>query len=266
MRSLRFLKGRVLGRGLLAALCALGPLALGPFATTARAQDVELPNERWSFQSALGTFDLAAAQRGFAVYAQVCSNCHAMEFLHFRDLSGIGLNPDQIKAVAATFTVPQGLDDQGQPKEGPGLPSNQFRSPFPNSKAAAAANNGAVPPDLSLIINAREGGPNYVYGVLTGYTNPPPGFALQEGLYYNKVFPGHQIHMPQPLQDGTVTFEGGAPNNLNDEARDVVTFLAWAANPEMVERKQMGVRVVLFLIFMTGLTYAVKRKVWSDVH
>jgi ubiquinol-cytochrome c reductase cytochrome c1 subunit len=189
-----------------------------------------------------------------------------MQLLHYRDLSGIGLNEAQIQAVAAGFTVPQGLDDQGQPKDGPAGPANQFRSPFPNAKAAAAANNGGVPPDLSLIVNAREGGPNYVYGILTGYVTPPPGVKVAEGLYYNKQFPGHQIHMPQPLQDGTVSYTDGTSDALPQEAHDVVTFLSWAANPELVERKQMGVRVVLFLAFMTGLTYAVKRKVWSDVH
>jgi ubiquinol-cytochrome c reductase cytochrome c1 subunit len=255
MRTPRALLG-----GLLAALCAMGPLT-----ASAAEETITLPNERWSFDSPLGTFDLASAQRGFQIYSTVCANCHAMRFLHFRDLAGIGLNAEQIKAVAASFTVPQGLNDEGLPKEGPGTPSNQFRSPFPNDKAAAAANNGGIPPDLSLMINAREGGPNYVYGLLTGYSDPPAGFTVGDGLYYNRIFPGHQIKMPPPLQEGTVTYTDGTPNSLNQEAHDIVTFLAWAANPEMVERKQMGVKIVLFLVFMTGLTYVVKRKVWSDV-
>ena len=256
MRSPRSILG-----GLLAALCLAGPVG-----ASAAEEQIQLPNEHWSFESTLGGFDLASAQRGFQVYQQVCSNCHSMKFLHFRDLSGIGLNPEQIKAVAASFTVPRGLNDEGQPIDGPGLPSSQFRSPFPNDKAAAAANNGGIPPDLSLIVNAREGGPNYIFGLLTGYSDPPPGFNLVEGTFYNRVFPGHQIKMPQPLQDGTVTYTDGTGNSLAQQARDVVTFLYWAANPEMVERKQMGVKVVLFLAFMTGLTYAVKRKIWSDVH
>ncbi|HQT77559.1 MAG: cytochrome c1 [Rhodospirillales bacterium 20-64-7] len=249
-------------RSLLAGIFAAGLLAAPAFAQEGEA----LPNEHWSFQSVFGTFDLAAAQRGFQIYSQVCSNCHSMHLLHYRDLSGIGLNPEQIKAVSAAVTVPQGVDDQGNPKEGPATPANQFRSPFPNEQAARSANNGAVPPDLSLIVNAREGGPNYVYGILTGYTDPPAGFKVQDGLYYNKMFPGHQIHMPPPLQNGSVDYTDGTSNALNQEAHDVVTFLSWAANPEMVERKQIGVRVILFLMFMTGLTYAVKRKVWSDVH
>ena len=253
-------------RSLLAAAFTAGLLAVGPGAQPAAAQEESLPHEKWSFQGLFGTFDLAAAQRGFQIYSNVCSNCHSMKLLHYRDLGGIGLDTGQIKAVAAGFTVPEGLDDQGQPKDGPATPASQFRSPFPNDKAAAAANNGGIPPDLSLIVNAREGGANYVFGILTGYVTPPAGFKVSEGLYYNKQFPGHQIHMPQPLHDGTVDYTDGTHNDLPQEAHDVITFLSWAANPEMVERKQIGVRVILFLVFMTGLTYAVKRKVWSDVH
>jgi ubiquinol-cytochrome c reductase cytochrome c1 subunit len=242
-----------------------GVLAAGLLAAPALAED-EMSHPKWSFSGVFGAFDEAAAQRGFSIYAQVCSNCHSMQLLHYRDLSGIGLDEAQIKAVAAGFTVPLGVDDQGQPKEGPATPASQFRSPFPNPQAARAANNGALPPDLSLIVNAREGNSDYVYSILTGFMPAPSGFKLQDGMYYNKMYPGHQIGMPQPLQDGTVEYVDGTPNNLQQEAHDVVTFLTWAANPELVERKQMGVRIVLFLVFMTGLTYAVKRKVWADVH
>jgi ubiquinol-cytochrome c reductase cytochrome c1 subunit len=249
-------------RSLLAGAFAIGLLAAPAMA----AEESPMPNMNWSFEKLFGTFDLGAAQRGFQIYAGVCSNCHSMELLHYRDLSGIGLDADQIKAIAAGITVPQGLDDQGAPKDGPATPANQFKSPFANEKAARAANNGALPPDLSLIVNAREGGPNYVYGILTGFAQAPASFKMQDGMYYNKMFPGHQIAMPQPLQDGTAEYSDGTSNSLGQEAIDVVTFLSWAANPETVERKQMGVRAILFLIFMTGITYAVKRKVWSDVH
>jgi ubiquinol-cytochrome c reductase cytochrome c1 subunit len=242
-----------------------GVFAAGLLAAPAIAQEEEMPNEKWSFNGVFGTFDLAAAQRGYQVYANVCANCHSMQMLHYRDLSGIGLDAAEIKAIAAGITVPSGLDDQGNPKEGPATPANQFKSPFANEAAARAANNGALPPDLSLIVDAREGGANYIYGILTGFGQPPSGFKMQDGMYYNRMFPGHQIGMPQPLQDGTVEYIDGTPNTMNQEAHDVVTFLAWAADPETVERKQIGVRVVLFLMFMTGLTYAVKRKVWSNV-
>jgi ubiquinol-cytochrome c reductase cytochrome c1 subunit len=253
-------------RTLMAGIFAAGLLTAPLLTATAMAQEEgPMPNEKWSFSGLFGTFDLAAAQRGFQVYSSVCANCHSMQYLHYRDLSGIGLDPDEIKAIAAAVTVPLGVDDQGNPKEGPATPGSQFKSPFANENAARAANNGAVPPDLSLIVNAREGGPNYVYGILTGFVPPPAGFKMSEGMYYNKMFAGHQIHMPQPLQDGTVEYTDGTPNAMNQEAHDVVTFLYWAANPEMVERKQIGVRVILFLVFMTGMTYAVKRKVWSNV-
>ncbi len=229
-------------------------------------ESVPPPKQSWSFGGLFGSYDLAAAQRGFQIYSEVCSNCHSMKLMFYRNLSGIGLSPDQIKAVAAAVQVPAGLNDQGEPIEGPGTPASHFRSPFANEQAARAANNGALPPDLSLIVNAREGGPDYVYGILTGYADPPPDFKMQAGMNYNEYFPGHQIAMPQPLHDGQVTYTGGTPNSISQEAHDVVTFLSWAANPELVERKQMGIRAVLFLTLMTGLTYAVKRKVWSNVH
>jgi ubiquinol-cytochrome c reductase cytochrome c1 subunit len=253
---------RALGLAL-AASALLGWGALG----AARAQEAEPPPaQQWSFSGPFGAFDLAAAQRGFQIYSEVCSNCHSMRLMFFRNLSGIGLTPEQIKAVAAAVQVPSGLNDQGEPVQGPGLPSSHFRSPFPNDVAARAANNGALPPDLSLIVNAREDGANYVYAILTGYTDPPEGFNLQPGMNYNVYFPGHQIAMPKPLSEGQVTYADGTANTLEQEAHDVVTFLTWAANPEMVQRKQIGVRAVLFLALMTGLTYAVKRKVWSEVH
>jgi ubiquinol-cytochrome c reductase cytochrome c1 subunit len=258
MRSLRTLIAGVVAPVLLAATF---------LATPAAAQEEgPMPHQYWSFESLFGTFDQAAVQRGFEVYKDVCSNCHSMEYLHYRDLTGIGLTEDQIKGIAAGITVPSGTDDQGNPKDGPATPASQFRSPFANEKAARAANNGALPPDLSLIVNAREGGPNYVYGILTGFGQAPAGFKMTDGMNYNKMFPGHQIAMPQPLQDGTVTYADGTNSDLDQEAHDVVTFLSWAANPELVERKQIGVRVILFLVFMTGITYAVKRKLWSDVH
>ncbi len=259
-------------------LLALAALVCMTAPAFAQAEAPTPPAQQWSFQGPFGSLDLAAAQRGFQVYSEVCSVCHSMQYLHYRDLRGIGLTADQIKAIAASVTVPQGLDDNGDPKEGPATPADQFKSPYPlpnplqvgvtqtNEKADRAAHNGALPPDLSLIVNAREDGPNYVYGVLTGFADPPPGFQMMEGMNYNKYFPGHQIAMPQPLHDGQVTYADGTQASIDQMAHDVVTFLYWAANPDMVQRKQMGWRWVLFFLVMTGLTYAVKRKVWADVH
>ena len=254
-------------RAVVSIFTALLPCALAATlaATLALAQEAPPPPQHdWSWQGPFGTYNLADAQRGFQVYKEVCSTCHSMNNLHYRDLAGIGLSEGQIKAIAASVQVPDGVDSSGSPKDGPGTPASMFRAPFANEEAAKAALKVA-PPDLSNIINAREGGPDYVYAILNGFSNPPPGFKLAEGSNYNEYFPGHQIAMPQPLHGGDVTFADGAPNSIPAEAHDVVTFLAWAADPHMVQRKQIGWRVVLFLVVMTGLTYAVKRKVWADV-
>jgi len=250
--------GRSLRAGVLLAAVAAAPAA---------AQDaLPPPHQHWSFSGPFGSFDPAALQRGFLVYQQVCSACHSMKELYYRNLEGIGLSADQVKAIAASVQVPGGLNETGQPIERRGLPSDHFRSPFPNDQAARAANNGALPPDQSVLELARAGGPNYIYGILTGYAAPPASMHMQPGMSYNKYFPGHQIAMPQPLRDDSVTYTDGTKPTLDQEAHDVATFLTWTANPEMVERKQMGVRVILYLLFLTGLTYAVKRKVWADVH
>jgi ubiquinol-cytochrome c reductase cytochrome c1 subunit len=242
-------------------------LFVGTVAMPAWAQDAPTPPaQHWSFAGPFGSFDLASAQRGYQVYSEVCSVCHGLEYLHYRDLAGIGLTADQIKAIAGAITVPLGVDDEGNPREGPATPASPFKAPYPNEQAARAAHNGALPPDLSLIVNAREGHANYVYAVLTGFAEPPPSMQMQEGMNYNKYFPGHQIAMPQPLHEGQVSYADGTTATVEQMAHDVVTFLTWAANPDMVQRKQIGWRWVLFFLIMAGLTYAVKRKVWADVH
>jgi ubiquinol-cytochrome c reductase cytochrome c1 subunit len=227
--------------------------------------EITLPRQNWSFDGIFGTFDRASAQRGFQVYNEVCSNCHGLQLAYYRNLAAIGLTPEQITAVAASKTVPT-IGDDGQPAERPALPSDHFRSPFPNDLAARAAMNGALPPDQSLIINARAGGADYVDALLQGYGDPPAGTTIPDGLYYNKYFPGNRIAMPQPLRDDAVQYADGTKATLEQESHDITTFLAFIANPEMEQRKRMGVKVVLFLILLTGLTYAVKRKIWSAVH
>lgn len=249
----------------LAALAAAALLFITPvLAQEPPTPGERLPKESWSFTGVFGSPDLAAAQRGFWVYYKVCSTCHSMQQLHYRDLAGIGLSAADIKAVAASVQVPKGVNDQGQPVEGPATPADQFRSPFPNQAAAKATFGGAVPPDLSLIANALP--PDFIYGILTGFTNAPPRTKVPAGRYYNAYFPSHLIAMPPPLHDDVVSFADGTKATVPQMAHDVVTFLYWAANPDVVQRKQMGVRVVLFLLLMMGLTYAMKRKVWSDVH
>jgi ubiquinol-cytochrome c reductase cytochrome c1 subunit len=249
-----------------ALLLAAAVLAL---AAPAMAQDETtppLPNPGWSFDGVFGTFDRAALQRGFEIYDQVCSNCHSMNLLHYRDLAALGYNEDEIKAIAAQKQVTAGPNDQGEMFQRPAQPQDNFVAPYPNEQAARAAHNGALPPDLSLIVKAREGGADYVYGILTGFSDAPSGFKLNDGMSYDKYFPGHQIAMPQPLQDSSVTYADGTKATLPQEAHDVVTFLAWAAEPTMEERKETGAKVMLFLLVMAGVMYAAKRKIWAPLH
>jgi ubiquinol-cytochrome c reductase cytochrome b/c1 subunit len=246
----------------------VGILASGALTTAAHAAEdtPHPPSQNWSFAGIFGTPDLAAAQRGLQVYTEVCAACHGLKQLAYRDLAGLGLTAEQVAAIAAAAIVPLGLNDDGEPVEGPGLPSSRFRQPWPNEKAARARYNGAVPPDLSVMIKARENGDNYVHALLTGYTDPPAGIEMGDGMSYNKYFPGHQTAMPSPLSDDRVTYADGTKATVDQMSRDLVTFLAWASDPDVVDRKRMGIRVILFLILMTGLTYAVKRKIWSDLH
>ncbi len=249
------------------ALAVATALALPALALAAPETDpAPLPSVKWTFSGPFGTFDRASEQRGLQVWQEVCSNCHSMKEAYYRNLEGIGLDADQVKAFASNITVPGGTDDNGQPIERPALPADHFKEPFANDKAARAANNGALPPDHSLIVNAREGGPNYVYNLLNGYRDPPPDIKMGQGMNYNIYFPGRQIAMAQPLHDDQVTYADGTKATVAQEARDVTTFLTYMSNPEMEQRKRIGVRIVLFLIGMTGVTYAVKRKVWADLH
>jgi len=234
----------------------------------------ETPERHWSFDGIFGTFDRGALQRGFQIYNDVCSTCHSMRQLYYRNLEEIGLTEDQVKTIAASKEIDDGPDDEGKMFTRPGRASDRFKSPFANAKAAAFANNGATPPDLSLIVKARDGGANHVFGVLTGYKQPAPAanaaenlchVEVREGQYYNQAMPGCVIAMPPPLQDDSVKFADNTPATLEQEATDVATFLAWAAEPELEARHRLGVKVVLFLFILTGMMFAVKKKVWRDI-
>ena len=225
------------------------------------------PEVHFSFDGLFGHFDRASAQRGFQVYKEVCSNCHSMHLLSYRNLRELGLSDAEVRAIAATVQMQDGPNDEGQMFERPGRPSDRFRSPFANEKAARAANNGALPPDLSVITKAREGGAEYIHALLTGYEDPPAGVTLMPGMNYNKYFAGHQIGMAQPLSsEGQVEYTDGTKPTVEQMVKDVSQFLTWAAEPELEQRKAMGVKLVLFLTVLGGLAYAVKRKVWADVH
>lgn len=248
-----------------AALGALLGLALSA-ASVPAAEGIKIPAQDWSFDGPFGLFDRAQLQRGLQVYREVCAGCHSLKYVAFRNLADLGYTEDQIKAFAAEATIVDGPDDQGEMFEREGQPSDYFPSPFPNARAAAAANNGAVPPDLSLMAKARFGGPDYIYALLTGYEEPPADFAVMEGLNYNAYFPGHQIAMAQPLDDGAVEYADGTEASLDQEARDVAAFLMWTAEPKLENRKTAGIWVLMFFLFVTGVTYATKKRIWADLH
>ena len=257
----------MLGKVKLAAAGAVvATMCAGGVAIAAGAA-IELPSQSWPFKGVFGTFDRAALQRGFQVYQEVCAGCHSIRLVAYRNLDALGYNEDEIKAIAAEATVTDGPDEEGEMFDRPGKPSDKFVPPFANDQAAAASNNGAIPPDLSLITKARKRGHDYMYALMVGYEDEAPeGVEIGEGQYYNAYFPGHAISMPPPLFDGAVEYADGTPATMDQMAHDVTTFLAWTAQPELEERKRMGVKVILFLIVLTAMLYAVKRKVWADVH
>jgi ubiquinol-cytochrome c reductase cytochrome c1 subunit len=242
------------------AVCVLGALAFSK-----PADEPKPPAQTWSFQGVSGRFDHAAAQRGLQVYAQSCAMCHSMNYLHYRDLAGIGLTEDQIKAFAAKVNVPVGIDNRGNRVNKPATPASMFRAPFVSEEAARDALNGSLPPDLSLIVDTYAHGPDELYAILTGYSDPPANVTLADGMSYNKYFPGGQIAMPPPINEGQFTYTDGTVSTPAQNAHDVVTFLAWAADPDMGQRKHIGGRVVLYFIGMAGVTYALKRKIWAKV-
>lgn len=227
---------------------------------------VEISKREWSFEGLFGTYDRASMQRGLQIYKEVCSGCHSLNLIYYRNLADLGYAPAQIKAFAAEGDVQDGPNNEGVMYDRPALPSDRFVKPFPNDNAARAGNNGALPPDLSLMVEARVGGPNYLYALLTGYADAPEGVTIMEGMNYNKVFSGHQIAMAAPLSEDGVEFTDGTKATVDQQAQDIVTFLAWASEPNMEQRKQMGLKVMIFLVVFTGLLIAVKKRVWADVH
>ena len=222
----------------------------------------------WSFKGITGKFDRPSLQRGFQVYKEVCSSCHSMQYLSYRNLGEPGgpeFSEEEVKAIAASFEVTDGPDSQGEMFTRPGRPSDMFVSPHPNKEAATAANGGAYPPDMSVLVKARKGGANYIYSVLVGYEDPPPGVKLDQGVYYNKYMIGNKIKMPNNLEDGLVEYADGTESTVEQMAKDVTTFLAWSAEPELEERHKLGVKVLIYLILLTILVYLSMKKIWSRI-
>ena len=227
-------------------------------------EKISYPQLNWTFSGILGTFDRASQQRGLQVYKEVCSGCHGMRLLAYRNLKSIGYNDDEIKAFAAENSV-NSINDDGEVVERPARPSDKFVSPYPNDKAARAANGGAYPPDLSLIVKARPDGANYLHALLTGYVDAPAEKKVPDGMYYNKYYSGNLIGMPQPLYDDGVEYADGTKATPDQMAKDVTAFLAWASEPEMEERKQLGITVILFLLVLTTLSYFAMKQIWAPV-
>ncbi len=254
-------------RKLLTSLGVAALVSLASFGSAnAAGEAVELKSMNWKHGGLFGTYDRASAQRGLRVYREVCAGCHGLGLVAFRTLKDLGFSEDEVKALAAEYEFVDGPDDAGDMFDRPGKPSDKFPAPFANEQAARASNGGAYPPDLSLMSKARPNGDNYLYSLLTGYEEAPSDVTLPVGMSYNAYFPGHKIAMPPPLMEDGVEYSDGTPATVDQMAKDVTVFLTWAAEPKMEQRKNMGLKVILFLLILAAVFYAVKRKVWSDVH
>ena len=226
----------------------------------------EIAKQKWSFDGIFGTYDRAAMQRGFQIYKEVCSACHSMSRLSYRNLADLGYSEAEIKAIAAEASITDGPNDEGEMYERAGRASDHFKSPYANVQAAKSVNNGAYPPDLSLISKSRHGGADYIYAILTGYGEAPAGKQLLPGQHWNNAMTGNIIAMPQPINADQVAYGDGTEQSVEQYAKDVAHFLAWASEPKMESRKRTGVKVFLFLLVFSAVMYGVKRKLWSDLH
>ena len=232
------------------------------------AEKVKLLKTDWSFKGLFGKFDRGSLQRGYQVYSEVCSSCHSMKYVSYRNLSEPGgpeFTEEQVKAIAANFEVVDGPNSDGEMFVRPAKPSDKFVMPFENVKAAQAANGGAYPPDMSVLAKARSGGVDYIYSVLLGYEDPPSGVTLDEGVYYNKYMYGNNIKMAKPLSNDLIEYSDGTVATEEQMAKDVTTFLMWAAEPHLEARHKMGFKAILYLIILTILVYFSMKKIWSRI-
>ena len=232
------------------------------------AEKIEYLKTDWSFKGLFGKFDRGALQRGYQVYTEVCSSCHSMKYLSYRNLSEKGgpeFTVEQAKAIAASFEVKDGPNADGEMFTRPGKLSDKFVMPYENVKAAQAANGGAYPPDMSVLVKARGGGANYIYSLLQGYEDPPAGVTLDDGVYYNKFMYGNKIKMANQLSDGLVEYGDGTQATIEQMSKDVTTFLMWTAEPHLEARHQMGFKVIVYLIILTILVYFSMKRIWSRI-
>ena len=243
-------------------------LLIGVSFNSYSAEKVNYIKTDWSFKGLFGKFDRGALQRGYQVYTEVCSSCHSMKYLSYRNLAEKGgpeFTESQAKAIAASFEVTDGPNADGEMFTRPGKLSDKFVMPYENVKAAQAANGGAYPPDMSVLVKARGGGANYIYSLLQGYEDPPIGVTLEEGVYYNKYMYGNKIKMANPLSNGLVEYADGTEATVEQMSKDVTTFLMWAAEPHLEARHRMGFKAIVYLIILTILVYFSMKRIWSRV-
>ena len=234
----------------------------------AAEKTAKLLSPEWSFKGFFGKFDRASLQRGYQVYIEVCSACHSMKYLSYRNLSEPGgpeFSENQAKAIASNFEVTDGPNSEGEMFTRPAKLSDKFVMPYENVEAATAANGGAYPPDMSVLVKARKGGADYIYSLLLGYDDPPAGIELDDGVYYNKYMYGNKIKMSAPLSDGIVEYSDGTEATTEQMSKDVVSFLMWSAEPHLESRHKTGFRVIVYLIILTILVYLSMKKIWSRV-
>ena len=232
------------------------------------AEKVELMKTDWTFKGLLGKFDRASLQRGYQVYTEVCAACHSMKYISYRNLmekGGPEFSEAQVKAIAASFDVTDGPNADGEMFSRPARLSDKFPMPYPNEKAAQAANGGAYPPDMSVLVKARGGGVDYIYSLLQGYEDPPVGITLDDGVYYNKFMYGNKIKMSNQLSDGLIEYNDGTEATVQQMSKDVTTFLMWTAEPHLETRHQMGFKAIIYLIILTVLVYFSMKRIWSRV-
>ena len=237
-------------------------------ASVISAEKVEYLKTDWTFKGLFGKFDRASLQRGYQVYTEVCAACHSMKYLSYRNLSEKGgpeFSVAQSKAIAASFEVTDGPNADGEMFNRPGKLSDKFVMPYENVKAAEAANGGAYPPDMSVLVKARGGGVDYIYSLLQGYEEAPSGMILDEGVHYNKYMYGNKIKMSAPLSDGIIEYSDGTNASVKQMSKDVTTFLMWAAEPSLEARHQMGFKAIVYLIILTILVYFSMKKIWSRI-
>ena len=238
------------------------------FNSVAAEKSHKLLSPEWSFKGFFGKFDRASLQRGYQVYTEVCSACHSVKYLSYRNLSQPGgpeFSEQQAKIIASQFEVIDGPNSEGEMFTRPARLSDKFVGPYANEQAATAANGGAYPPDMSVLVKARKGGASYIYSILLGYDDPPPDVSLEDGVYYNTYMSGNKIKMSKPLSENLVQYSDGTQASEEQMAKDVSTFLAWAAEPNLEQRHKMGFRAVLYLIIITILVYFSMKKIWSSI-